>query len=140
MIPKFRLWHKYDKEFKDLASINFGIKTIDYLNGAGFLEDEDFDNVVLQQFTGLKDKNGTEVFVGDLLRYTRFHWNCHGHPKDGTDLIQIHEIYWDDERAAFRHRSENCNGYLSFEDSRAERNEIEVIGNILQNPDVSVGH
>lgn len=96
--------------------------------------------VSVMQFTGLKDKNDRDVYEGDILRYIRRNWKCGGHPENGTDLTQIYKVYWSSEHRAFRNRtfredgSAASSGYLIYNDSRASANEIEVIGNIYENP------
>lgn len=70
MITKFRAWLKDDNEMIDVMQIAFDTKWIRVfyqLNYRWFK----FDDVLLMQSTGLFDKNGQEVFVGDIIKCTR---------------------------------------------------------------------
>jgi uncharacterized phage protein (TIGR01671 family) len=86
------------------------------------------------EYTGLKDKNDKEIYEGDIVSYTRFGWQCIGHPKHNTDLVTTYEIIWSEEDCAFRATNIHVTCGLIFDDSRATKNEIEVIGNIYENP------
>lgn len=99
------------------------------------------NDCILMQYTGLKDKNGNEIYEGDIVKYTRVNWYCPEHPQHNTDLITICEIFWSDSERAFRERGKfdsggGWEGYLTFADPRADENIIEVIGNIYENPEL----
>lgn len=70
MIPKFRAWDKTDKELYLVDEINFNRGEFESIgDGITFLREA--DEVILMQSTGLFDKNGQEVFVGDIIKCTR---------------------------------------------------------------------
>ncbi|MCY7168810.1 YopX family protein [Streptococcus gordonii] len=70
MIPKFRVWDKTDKEMYLVDEINFIRGEFESIgDGITFLRNA--DEVELMQSTGLFDRNGQEVFVGDIIKCTR---------------------------------------------------------------------
>lgn len=132
MIPKFRAWVKPDilsnhlngviAEVKpDFLGRNCLVRRNDLKGEKCFTEILAFDDIELMQSTGVKDKNGVEIFEGDIVKTL------------GVDLeVTFSTIKF--EEGAFCVDYKNLGvefDFLYFVDSP-----LEVIGNIWENSDL----
>ena len=75
------------------------------------------------QFTGLKDKNGVEIYEGDILI-------------DKNNVVKdIILVLWNDKYAGFTLHCDNW-ACLAFFYEYLDVNKVEVIGNIHDNPEL----
>lgn len=117
---KFRMWHKKSKKMFDVESINFKDRSLNIWNSVMYtLSTFSLDDVILMQYTGLHDKNGKEIYEGDILKGTFY-----GFPMPEYDYA--FQIYWDEKEK----------GFMA---SYFEPSECEVIGNVYDNPELLGG-
>lgn len=115
MIPKFRAFDRAEKV------IYYGkFEQYDDSIGFRFKHFED-DKPILMQSTGLKDKNGVEIFEGDILLGHCVYPEC-----NIFESKLIGEVYYSN-RGTW-----DCYSYIlgGFNE------QIEVIGNIYENPEL----
>ncbi|HEA46437.1 MAG TPA: hypothetical protein ENH99_01510 [Candidatus Pacearchaeota archaeon] len=108
---KFRAWDKHNKRMLEwMYPVDCWMR---WLNG----EDNE---VEIMQFTGLLDKNGKEIYDGDIVITTRDIESGGNHKKPKL-------VHWQPHTCGFNIRNTyiNKNGYY-----------YEIIGNIFENKDL----
>jgi uncharacterized phage protein (TIGR01671 family) len=114
---KFRAWDKknkvmiYDFSYYCKLGENYAIYDFDT-----DVDECISDDVELMQFTGLKDKNGKEIYEGDIMRNSQLlrEWTL-----EKVEFGKILDPDWE----------EYTYGYFDYTDG-------EVIGNIHENPEL----
>ena len=119
MILRYRAWLKEDKEMIDVEEINFYNGEFDFIGDAITWMCKSND-CVLMQSTGLRDKDGKEIFEGDVVKMAK---NVYSEP-----------TYYEVVRhrgGAYRLESKRygCELWLRHAD-------CEIAGNIYENPEL----
>ena len=124
MIPKFRAW--FDSEMYDKPVIYDGEF---YLDWRDFENCETYNDAVLMQSTGLFDKNGIEIFEGDIVKY-----------KAGCNTF-TEEVAYYKNFGGFGVRDAKTDIIFTFGEVFEDIDIIplEVIGNIYGNPELLEG-
>lgn len=130
MIPKIRAWDKKKKAM-------YSVRQIDFRGGEFRSSGNEwikFNNVIFMQSTGLKDKNGAEIYEGDILLSTASEnqedwkkWQVHY--ADGRFLIDYKQIPKDKRKRKKLELEDLCEDNVWFYG-------LEVIGNIYENPEL----
>lgn len=105
---KIRIWDKKLQKFVPWNSV--------------LCHDFDAEEYVYQEFTGLTDKNGADIYAGDILKCRRF--------EDWFDDIGYEVVLVATKEQKQMGESDSC-GYLYLPKDRL------IIGNILENPELT---
>lgn len=129
MIPKFRAWDETNKIMRSNDEIVMWSGQV-YIN-----EKKELDSKIkgfsclpkhLMQSTGLKDKNGVEIFEGDVIgseNMERDNW-----------YVSRHEVVWHD--SGFMGKQICSSSYIGLDYWTRGESGYVVIGNIYENPEL----
>jgi uncharacterized phage protein (TIGR01671 family) len=125
---KFRAWDSENQKMVDVYAIDWASDTyrptsINYPQGKLYDAPEDFGGAIkLMQYTGLKDKNGVEIYEGDIVRS----WS----ENDGENILTAE---W------YAYPRTFASGFALFDSNKDDDtyiDEAEIIGNIYENPEL----
>lgn len=121
---RFRAWHKTWEEIGKVKRIRFdddsNVTTVLFI-GKDLGVNAKIDEFELMQSTGLFDKNGKEVFVGDIIKCTR---GC------------LHEVYLEKEYGGTYIGGMPAIYLKGIREGYAWTGDEVIIGNVYQNPEL----
>lgn len=153
---KFRAWDKKDRVIREVYGVMFKRISNKGNRGEDMVEmhcsdyegsraiilshfERPASEVELMQFTGLLDKNGKEVYEGDILRIPA---------KDEYEKTTYNsfEVFWHDNDATptdcglvlgrLKPHGNSAGGYSGYKLIPRDVSKMEVIGNIYENPEL----
>ena len=128
MNKKFRVWDKLserfiypDKGYQGHYILDLNGRFHDLGNGSGG------DEYVVQQYTGLRDKNGKDIYEGDIIQYNV------GSSYDDMSFV----VKWSNDSLSWIFQSISGEVLSNCWTPNGNRfNFIEIIGNIYENPEL----
>jgi uncharacterized phage protein (TIGR01671 family) len=118
-IIKFRAWDKQRGKMSQWKNL---LDYANYVSGGG---NEVFKNpdLLLMQFTGITDKDGKEIYEGDIVKQEK--WVSVGKYEETISIIKYKGVEF------------TCECIGEWEGSNADLNgNAEVIGNVWENPEL----
>lgn len=126
MIPRYKAWDSWRKRMSVVDRIYIDTKGVRLYDDFGEYW-RDFSNVELMSSTGLKDKNGKEIFEGDIIT-------------NGTEIVDVksHQTlgFYTVVNGEERFFGSNTS-IKDFENDVEEFSSVtEIIGNVYENPEL----
>lgn len=128
MTPKFRVWNEKTESFIDYGDLMLDLKNGKVYSGDVGIPEYTIDvtnQVILMQYTGCRDKNGIEIYEGDVIK----------DKYDKTWLVQ-----WYVGAFVITNKIPDSDGqestYSYFNNLSNHHFYFEVIGNMWENPEL----
>lgn len=132
---KYRVFYKPENKYLDRGSDQLFINRegkVFWYSHEGF--DDITDKVIIEQYTGLSDRVGTDIYEGDIIIKVTDGYNYNDHIFNGV-VVWKNDRYMLQNVCEYKYPKErrkapspqNQNGWKKY---------MEVIGNIHQNPEL----
>jgi uncharacterized phage protein (TIGR01671 family) len=118
---EYRTWNVKEEEWEDDCLLNKYGDHLRWSEGGESLYD--FDNVLIEEFTGLKDKNGNKIYEGDILKTIRAYRYMY-------NMGYIGEVRHRDHFADYEY------GEMGGQLTQTKTDYCIIIGNIHENPEL----
>ena len=128
---KFRAWLQHEKEMSEVLVLDNQEEKVFVVRKDGAAGWRMFADIELTQYTGLKDKNGAEIYDGDYIRYSMRTIN-------GSIYTHVCRVF-QHESGTWRIEGyhEDNHSYKTKGTVYAAHLICEVIGNIYENPELA---
>jgi len=129
---KFRAWDKEKTQIVDVICL-----ALDYSTVFKIGDNEEYgintSDLEPMQFTGLKDKNGKEIYEGDIVKYNfgDYLWEVKWAKRNAG--FEYYEIK---KKNTFLNKEQKVNLSKYGITNRMGNCEVEIIGNIYENPEL----
>lgn len=130
---KFRAFLKSNK-------LMYDVLTLDIIDSKTLIQNKEKElrgyvrlkDIELMQYTGLKDRNGKEIYEGDIVL-----WKDKSPMSDGT-LSEIVEVFWNNKLLEWgvKTHSQNKKAYIGSLHDYNIAKELKVLGNIYENKEI----
>jgi uncharacterized phage protein (TIGR01671 family) len=153
---KFRAWDKDNQGF-DYLTLDYDLANLDetltiltqyqdyfFWNNYFAEEDDKTNNQLLMQFTGLLDKNGKEIYEGDIIIEKEYPFfsdalNKELKPSQYKQLNYVGIVTYDEQHTEYYLCMKRVNNKVAgnvIDYSLSGCSKLEIIGNIYENPEL----
>ena len=136
---KFRAWDEKEKKWLDYFGLDqYGCVLEHVFAGFGPLEKFLNEDAILQQYTGLKDSDGKDIYDGDIIAFQQNEpqfdlvRNYIGHAMENKYAV----VFWNDDNARFDTYNADRQYSYGYDFHSGLTNRAKVCGNIFENPEL----
>jgi len=144
---KFRAWDEKNKIIhNNFKYIKSGDTPMDWIIFQSDIETKSISELInnpycavqlkIMQYTGLKDKNGIEIFEDDIVKTYWQHCGITNYDYELTGIIRCSDYYSGFVITVNKDNKEFDVVLYSFETEEINKDQTEIIGNIYQNPEL----